>query len=358
PHAAWARLVARHARALTPAEMAYGDPAGLVPLRVAIAAHLRAARGVRCEAEHVLVVSGSQAALRLAAAVLLAPGDRVAVEEPGYPGARAALLAGGARLVPAPVDEEGITLAPLRRRGGRVRAVYVTPAHQYPLGTSMTPARRLALLDWASRQAAWVLEDDYDSEYRYVSRPLGALQGMDRHERVIYIGTFSKVLFPALRVGYLVVPPSLWQRFVEAREAFDLFPPPPYQLALAEFLREGDFARHLRRMRGVYLDRRQALLTGLARHCGDRLAVHNADAGLHVAVLLPVGTDDQELVRRMTERGLTATPLSTCYVGTRRRSGLLLGFGGSTERRLLEATRVLGEVVREVLPAGGLDARD
>jgi GntR family transcriptional regulator/MocR family aminotransferase len=161
----------------------------------------------------------------------------------------------------------------------------------------------------------------------------------------VYIGTFSKVLFPAVRVGYLVVPPSLRQRFLDAREVFDLFSPTLYQLALAEFLREGHFARHLRRMRGVYLARRDALLTGLARHCGDRLRVLNADAGLHVAVLLSGGLDDGDVVRRMAARGLTATALSTCYAGAARRSGLLLGFGGSTERRLLEATRVLAEVL-------------
>jgi GntR family transcriptional regulator/MocR family aminotransferase len=347
PSVAWARLVARHAHGLAHEHMAYGDPAGLVPLREAIAEHLRAARAVRCEAEQVLVVSGSHAALRLATGVLLARGDHVAVEEPGYPGARAALGAGGAELVSVPVDEEGMSVAALRRRGARVRAAYVTPSHQYPLGTLMTAARRLELLDWAFRRRAWVLEDDYDSEYRYVSRPLGALQGMDSHERVIYIGTFSKVLFPAVRVGYLVVPPSLWQRFVDAREAFDLFSPPLYQLALAEFLRAGHFGRHLRRMRGVYLKRRDALVTGLARHCGDRLTVHNADGGLHVAVLLSGGLDDTDVVRRMAQRGLTATALSTCYTETARRSGLLLGFGGSTERRLLEATRVLGDVLRD-----------
>jgi GntR family transcriptional regulator/MocR family aminotransferase len=345
PHAPWARLVARHAHALTRAQMAYGDPAGLVPLRAAIAEHLRAARAVRCEADQVLIVSGSQAALRLATAVLLGRGDRVAIEEPGYPGARAALGAGGAELVPVPVDGEGISVSSLRRR--TVRAVYVTPSHQYPLGTSMTAPRRLALLDWASRADAWVLEDDYDSEYRYVSRPLGALQGMDAHRRVVYIGTFSKVMFPALRIGYLVVPHALCERFVEARRALDLFSPTLYQLALAEFLREGHFARHLRRMRGVYQRRRDALLAGLARHCGDQLTVHNADAGLHVAVLLAGRLDDREVVRRMAARGLTATPLSSCYAGPSGLSGLLLGFGGSTERRLADATRVLGEILRD-----------
>jgi len=347
PHAAWARLVARHAHALTHAQMAYGDPAGEVPLRLAIADHLRTARAVRCEAEQVVVVSGSQAAVRLAGAVLLGRGDRVAMEEPGYPLAGAALRASGAELVPVPVDGEGMRVASLRRRGARVRAAYVTPSHQYPLGVSMTAARRFELLEWAYRNDAWVLEDDYDSEYRYVSRPLGALQGMDAHERVVYVGTFSKVLFPALRVGYLVVPPSLRQRFVDARETFDLMSPTLYQLALAEFLRDGHFARHLRRMRGVYLKRRDALLAGLARHCGDRLTVLNADAGLHVAVLLAPGLDDEDVVRRVAARGLTATALSSCHAGPARRSGLLLGFGGSTERRLLEATRVLGEVLRE-----------
>jgi len=348
PHSAWARLVARHAHQLTHAHMAYGDPVGLLPLREAVAAHLRAARAVRCETEQVLIVSGSQAALRLTAEVLLRRGDGVAVEEPGYPGARSALSAGGAELVPVPVDAEGLSVDALRARGRRVRAVYVTPSHQYPLGTSMTAARRFALLEWAAHRGGWIVEDDYDSEYRYVSRPLGALQGMDAHQRVIYVGTFSKVLFPAIRVGYLIVPLALRQRFADAREAFDLLSPTLYQVVLAEFLREGHFARHLRRMRPHYLARRDALLAGLARYCGDRLTVHNADAGLHVAVLLPGGLDDREVLRRMARRGLTATALSACYVGRVRRSGLLLGFGGSTEPRLLEAARVLGEILREM----------
>ena len=347
PHDAWARLVARHAHALTHAQMAYGDPAGEPSLRMAIAEHLRTARAVRCEADQVLVMSGSQAALRLAAAVLLSRGDRVAVEEPGYPFARAALSAGGAELISIPVDDEGMSVASLRRRRTRVHAACVTPSHQYPLGASMSAARRFELLEWAHRREAWILEDDYDSEYRYVSRPLGALQGMDAHERVVYIGTFSKVLFPAVRVGYLVVPPALRQRFADARETFDLMSPTLYQVALAEFLRDGHFARHLRRMRGVYFRRRDALLAGLARHCGESVTVHNADGGLHVAVLLEHGLDDREVVRRMARRGLTAMALSTCYAGPERRSGLLLGFGGSTERRLGEATRVLGEVLRE-----------
>jgi GntR family transcriptional regulator/MocR family aminotransferase len=352
PHAAWSRLVARHAHSLTPAQMAYGDPAGVGVLRAAIAEHLRTARAVRCEAEQVLVVSGSQAALRLCAAVLLGRGDRVAIEEPGYPLARIALAANGAELVPVAVDDEGIDVAELHALRARVRAAYVTPSHQYALGVSMTAARRLALLEWAARGNSWVIEDDYDSEYRYVSRPLGALQGMDAHGRVIYIGTFSKVLFPALRVGYIVVPPALRQRFIDAREALDIFSPTLYQLALADFLREGHFARHLRRMRALYLRRREALLDGLARHCDVRLVVHNADAGLHVTTFLPTGVSDVEVLERMTARGLTATALSTCYAGPVRRRGLLLGFGGSPASRIARATRTLGEILRETAGSG------
>jgi GntR family transcriptional regulator/MocR family aminotransferase len=344
PHALWARLVSRRARAMPASRMAYGDPAGVSRLRVAIADHLRAARGVRCDAGQVLIVGGSQVALHLCAAALLARTDRLAVEEPGYPGARAALAAGGARLVPVPVDEDGIDVAALERHP-RVRAVYVTPAHQYPLGMAMSASRRLALLDWARRHDAWVIEDDYDSEFRYVSRPLGTLQGLDTHDRVVYVGTFSKVLFPALRVGFLVVPSSHFDRFVQVRTAFDLFPPTLNQLALAEFLREGHFARHLRRMRGAYAERRAALLRGLARHCGDRLTVRNADAGLHLAAFLSRGLDDGDIVRQMASRGLTATPLSSCYAGVRARQGLLLGFGGAPPRRLFDATAVLGDIL-------------
>jgi GntR family transcriptional regulator/MocR family aminotransferase len=345
PHAEWGRLVVRHARSLPPALMAYGDPAGLESLRAEIAQHLRTARAVRCEADQVLIVSGSQAALRIAAAVLLEGGDGIAIEEPGYAGARTALLSGGARAFPVPVDGQGLAVAELRALGAQVRAVYVTPSHQYPLGVSMTATRRLELLEWAGRHEAWVLEDDYDSEYRYVSRPLGSLQGMDAHGRVIYIGSFSKVLFPSLRVGYLVVPPALTERFADAREALDLFSPTLYQLALADFLRDGHFTRHLRRTRAVYARRRAALLEGLARHCAARLSVLNADAGLHVSTVLPSGTDDVAVVRRLRSRGLTANPLSTCYLGPSPQSGLLLGFGGFDERRLLEATHVLGEVL-------------
>ena len=345
PRAAWAKLVARHVRAETADRLAYGDPAGLRSLRVAVAEHLRASRAVRCEAEQILIVPGSQSALRLAATTLLEPNDRVAIEEPGYFGAHRAFRAAGAKLVPVPVDAEGLNVTTLHRRGGHIRAVYVTPSHQYPLGVTMSAARRFALLDWAERHQTWILEDDYDSEFRYVSRPVGALQGMDSNDRVIYIGTFSKALFPAARVGYVVVPPPLWTRFLDSRFAFDVFMPTLYQRVLSEFLQHGHFDRHLRRMRSAYLERRNALLRGLARHCGDLLQVHNSDAGLHVTVLLRDGVDDQDVAARLGRRGLAALALSNSYVGPTRRQGLLLGFGCAPPHRLLRATRILGEVL-------------
>ena len=350
PHAAWAKVVTRQVRAETPEQLAYGDPAGLRRLRVAIAEHLRTSRAVRCVADQILIVPGSQAALRLAAATLLEPNDRVAMEEPGYFGAHRAFRAAAAQLVPVPVDDEGLNVAALQRRGSNIRAVYVTPSHQYPLGMTMSASRRLALLDWAQRNEAWILEDDYDSEFRYVSRPVGALQGMDASDRVIYIGTFSKALFPAARVGYVVVPPSLWRRFVESRFAFDIFTPTLYQRALAEFLESGQFARHLRRMRSAYMERRDALLRGLDRHCRHLAQVHNSDAGLHVTVLLPAdaGLDDREVIAELGRRGLAAFDLSSTYVGSIRRQGLLLGFACAAPQRLLAATRVLGDVLGEL----------
>jgi GntR family transcriptional regulator/MocR family aminotransferase len=308
---------------------------------------LRTSRAVRCEADQVLVVSGSQAALSLGASVLLSPGDLVAVEEPGYPGAHVALRSSGAELAPVPVDSEGIDVDAVDRLGERVRAVYVTPSHQYPLGTSMSTARRAALLAWAERRRAWVIEDDYDSEYRYVSRPLAAVQGMAANARVVYIGTFSKVMFPSIRVGYMVLPSVLFDAFLSAREAVDMFSPPLYQLALADFIDGGHFARHLRRMRLVYLRRRNALVDALATYCADCLTVYNADAGLHLTTLLRPGIDDIAVVGRMSELSLNANPLSACYLGEARRPGLLLGFGGWEEDRIQSATRALAEALRE-----------
>jgi GntR family transcriptional regulator / MocR family aminotransferase len=349
PHKIWSRLVSRHAKQLTTEFMAYGDSAGYLPLREAIAHYLRTARAVNCEAGQILITSGSQMALQICAMALLRPDDAVGIEEPGYPGARDALQSTGASLAPIAVDEEGIDIHTMTKLSRNVRAVYVTPSHQYPLGSSMTASRRLELLDWAQRHQSWIIEDDYDSEYRYASRSIGALQGMDTDSRVIYIGTFSKVLFPALRVGYVAVPQTLLSKFVRLREALDIFSPTLYQLVLTDFLQEGHFARHLRRMRSLYLSRRNALVESLQAHLGKVLIPYNTDAGLHLTAFLPSRADDLEIVRRAAQRGISASALSDCYASGRPKSGLILGFGGADETRIDAAVRTLSKLIRDLI---------
>jgi len=314
PFAVWSSLLNRHARNPHRGLLKYGDPMGWRPFCEAVAGYLRTARAVRCEADQVLVVSGSQQALEVSARALLDPGSRVWVEEPGYGGARDVLRMAGARLVPVPVDDEGLDLAAGIARCPRPRAVHVTPSHQYPLGVTMSAPRRLKLLEWARRSGAWILEDDYDSEYRYESLPVSALQGLDRDSRVIYIGTFSKVLFPALRVGYVVVPPDLVRRFAAVREAMDIFPATLNQAVLADFIEEGHFARHLRRMRQLYRERRTVLVAALRDELDGVLRVLGDQAGVHLVGALPKGRRDRDISLGAARRGLWAMPLSSCYL--------------------------------------------
>jgi GntR family transcriptional regulator/MocR family aminotransferase len=344
PFSVWAGLVARHCRNPGRGLLRYGGPMGYEPFREEIAAYLRAARGVRCEAAQVMVVSGSQQALQIAARVLLEVGSPVWVEEPGYAGARDVLALAGARLLAVPVDAEGLDVSAGIARG-KARAVYVTPSHQYPLGVTMSASRRLQLLEWARRSGAWILEDDYDSEYRYESQPIAALQGLDRDARVVYLGTFSKVLFPALRLGYLVIPPDLVPRFAAVREAMDIFPPTLFQAALGDFIAGGHFARHLRRTRQLYRERRSALAEALRRNLGDALEVLGDQAGLHLVARLTGRRSDREIALRASRQGLWTMPLSACYLGPPTSQGLVLGYGGSSVGTIPAAVRKLREVM-------------
>jgi GntR family transcriptional regulator/MocR family aminotransferase len=346
PAELWARVVARHVRRQSRGQMRYGDPMGSPELREALAHHLRTVRSVNCTAEQIMVVSGSQQALALAGRALLSPGDAVWMEEPGYNGARDALRLAGARLVGVPVDDDGLDVAAGVARCPDARAAYVTPSHQYPLGTILSAPRRLQLLDWARRRGAWVLEDDYDSEYRYDTQPLASLQGLDDDERVLYVGTFSKVLFPALRVGYLVLPRDLVARFRRFRDAMDLFPAPLYQAVLAEWIRDGHFARHLRRMRAIYAERRRALESALAGELGPAARIVGDRAGMHLVVMLPTGARDREIAERAARRGISAIPLSSCYGGRSSRPGLVLGYGAARLSEIPDAVRRLKAVLR------------
>jgi len=345
PLAIWSRLVARHSRITTRDAMTYGSPMGSLPFRHAVAAYLRTARAVRCEAEQIMVVSGSQQALEITARVLVDPGDRVWVEEPGYGGARDALALAGARLVPVPVDASGLDVSAGIERCPRARAAYVTPSHQYPLGVTMTAARRMQLLEWGQATGAWLIEDDYDSEYRYESQPIAALQGLDRDARVIYIGTFSKVLFPALRVGYLVIPHDLVGRFAAVRDALDICPPALNPAVLADFITEGHFARHLRRTRALYAERRAALVEALRRELSPLLNVVGAEAGFHLTAILAARSGDRAVSERASRDGLWAMPLSACYLGPPAHQGLVLGYGGTSAAQIPSAVRRLRRAI-------------
>jgi GntR family transcriptional regulator/MocR family aminotransferase len=322
----WLRLASRRLRLVTAAQLDYGDPAGLPALREAIAGHVSAARGTRCGADQVVVVAGAQQGFELVSRFLLDPGDRAWMEEPGYPGARSALRAAGARIVPVRVDAEGLDVAQGVRRAPDARLVYVTPSHQYPLGVPMSLPRRLALLRWARTSHAWVIEDDYDSEFRYGARPIPCLHGLDADGRVIYVGSFSKTLFPALRLGFLIVPPDLRDPLVAARAATDQHPPTIDQAVLADFIGGGHFARHLRRMRITYRERLEAMVTAAERHVGGVLRVRPAQTGLHALADLD-GVDAARVSREAAARGVEAAPLSAYFATPTRHGGsLVLGF--------------------------------
>jgi GntR family transcriptional regulator/MocR family aminotransferase len=347
PMDTWMRLMVRHHRRPPRALLGYDDPAGYAPLRRAIAAYLGPARAVHCEPEQVLVITGSQQGLDLIARILLDPGDTAWLEDPGYVSARAALLGAGVSVVPVAVDSDGLDVAAGSARCPDARLVYVSPSHQYPLGVTLSLARRLALLDWARRANAWVVEDDYDSEFRYAGRPLAALQGLDRDGRVLYLGTFSKALFPALRLGYLVVPPDLVQAFVAARAVIDRQVPTLPQAVLADFLQEGHFHRHVRRMRTLYRERQETLLRAAGRELDGLLDVRPCETGLHLMGWLSEACDDRAASQAAARAGVEAPPLSHYCIERREPGGLLLGYAGSDARQIRDGVRRLGAALRE-----------
>lgn len=349
PHKLWAQILARRARNTMMHVSDYQDAVGYRPLREAIASHIGVTRGVRCQADQVIVVSGSQEALDLAARLFLNPGDLAWIEDPGYFGARHALQNAGATLAPIPVTEEGINVQVGRERYPDARLAAVTPSHQFPLGMTMSLRQRLALLEWANQANAWILEDDYDSEYRYSGRPLEALQGLDRTQRVIYIGTFSKVLFPSLRLGYLVVPPTLIDAFASLHRSVSVHAPILEQIALADFIQDGHLARHIRRMRILYRARRDALVEAIRGELGDILQVRVPETGMYLVGWLPQNMNDILVAQQAVDRGLEVYPLSRLFWEPReRRGGLLLGYAAFNEEELHSGVRQLANVLHRL----------
>ncbi len=341
--AQWRKLAARRAVRPVPG---YGSPQGLLALREAIADYARRQRGCVCAPERIVVVNGSQQALDLIARLLVEPGDRVVVEEPGYRGARHALLGAGAVLVPAPVDGEGMALELAGSAAAGARLAYVTPSHQFPTGAVLSLSRRLALLEWARANDAFVVEDDYDSEFRYQGRPVEAVQGLDRDGLTVYVGTFSKVLFPSLRLGYLILPESLVEPFAAAKWLADRHAPLLEQGVLAAFIAEGHFERHLRRMRTLYGARREALLAALGEYFGQRVEVTGTRAGIHLLAWLRELPPDRlpALVRAALEQDLGVYPVNPLYLDPPPRSGLLLGYGALEPEAIREGVVRLAKV--------------
>jgi GntR family transcriptional regulator/MocR family aminotransferase len=353
PFDVWARLEARRWRHPL-SSLGYGYPAGFLPLREALAVYLRASRGVQCEAEQILITSGSQQALYMIATMLLAPGESAWIEEPGYRGANAALHAAEARVCPVPIDSEGLSV----RYGGRhypdAKMVYVTPSHQFPLGVTMSLPRRLELLAWAKKNKAWVIEDDYDSEYRYTGPPLASLQSLDKEACVLYVGTLSKILFPGLRLGYMVLPAALVDAFARAKAVVDRHAPVVPQMVLTDFINGGHFGRHIKRTREVYAERRNALLQAIDAQIANHLEPGPADAGLQISARFRQPQNDHAVMHAALQRGVEVRALSQFYhsqcidsAGSSKLSGLTLGFASVPIEEIKQGVSVLRDVLNQ-----------
>jgi GntR family transcriptional regulator/MocR family aminotransferase len=350
PYGVWRRLMAKRWRRPGVALTGYGESAGLKALRREVADYLVTARGVRCDADQILVVAGSQQVLDIAARVLLDPGDCAWLEEPGYLGARVAFMGAGARIAPVPVDDSGLDVAAGESIAPRPRLIYVTPSHHFPLGATMTLSRRMELLAFASRAGSWVIEDDYDSEFRYAGRPLPALQGIDDESRVIYMGTFSKVLLPGLRLGYMLVPPDLMESFFAARVLGGLHASLPDQAVVADFIAEGHLMRHLRRMRELYEERRDVLMSALQSDADDLVDVTAPDAGMHAVAFLRSPVSDDAARAAASAVGVDTRTLSAFHLGRVPRQALLLGFAGIRPPLIRRASRQLAGALRSMPP--------
>lgn len=345
PAERWARTAAHVLRRAPRALYGHGDPIGYLPLRRAIAEYVGPARGVRCVPEQVLITAGAQHALSLLGRLLLDLGDAAWVEDPGYPGVRQAWRAAGARLVHVPADAEGMRVSEGRRLAPHARLAYVTPANQFPLGTVMSADRRLELLDWASASHAWIVEDDYDAEYRYAGRPVASLQSVDRRGTVIYVGTFTKMLFNALRLGFMVLPEQLVDSFARARSIDDRHPPTLDQATLTDFIVDGHFGRHVRRMRQAYAERLEVLLESSDRALGGLLEVQRAGAGMRTIGWLTNARSDRPAAESALAHGLEVVPLSAFAEDVALRPGLVLGFASVPPAEIRRGVAVLARAL-------------
>jgi GntR family transcriptional regulator/MocR family aminotransferase len=331
----WTRIASRRLRKMPRNRLDYCETQGYPPLREEIAKYLAASRGVHCEANQIIIVAGSQQGLDLSARILLDVGDEAWIEDPNYVGAKGALLGAGAKLIHVPLDSEGLNVEKGTQLSKKARLAYVTPSHQFPLGVVMSLSRRFELLEWANKNSAWIVEDDYDGEFRYEGKPLMALQGLDKDNRVIYVGTFSKVLFPSLRLGYLVVPPDLVEGFTRTLSFTSYHAPMLEQVVLTDFICEGHFGRHIRRMRSFYAERQKVLRTAIKENLDDFLEVEKDVAGMHLVAWLKNGLNDIEIAEKALKHGVYTPPLSFYCTDAKLRDGLLLGYTGISPTEIL-----------------------
>ncbi|WP_348269236.1 PLP-dependent aminotransferase family protein [Edaphobacter paludis] len=341
----WSRIAGRVVRRAPRSLYGQGDAHGYAPLRKAIAEYVGSARSVRCEPDQVIITAGAQQALDLVARLLLDPGDVVLMEDPGYPGAVSAFKAGGGRVVPVPVDEQGIKIATVPRHHQKAQLIYTTPANQFPLGITMSLPRRLQLLNWAIDKGAWIVEDEFDAEYRYFGRPVPALQSLDRSGTVIYVGTFTKMLFNSLRLGFLVLPQRLVEAFASARFLIDRHSPTLEQAILAEFILDGHFGHHIRRMRQIYSERVSVLVEAAKNRLSGRLNVDLAPSGMRTIGWLQGAELDQTVAGRARAQGLEIAALSQFAIRSHQPNGLMLGFAGCTPDELRRGVDVLASVL-------------
>ena len=348
PVTLWARLVAKHWRKHRNEVLGYGDPLGYAPLRQAIASHLKSYRGISCDPGQVFIVSGAQQAFHLIASVLLNPGDHVWFENPGAIGARNSLMAVGAKIMAIPVDQDGICVARGRRKAPAFRLAFVTPAHQQPLGATMSLKRRLALLQAAEDADAMIIEDDYDGEFCYAGRPTSTLRSMDRRQRVIYVGTFSKSIFPALRLGYFLAPEYLVDVFEKITSAFLQGVPTDLQAVMANFIDEGHFATHIRRMRKIYAERSKVLTEAAHKELAGRIDIVPTNTGLHTIGLLNSRFTEEDVSVAADLKGITLTPISRFCVAPIATKGLVFGFSGIPPESIIAGVDALTQVLEEL----------
>jgi GntR family transcriptional regulator/MocR family aminotransferase len=342
----WLKLNNLISRSLSNNHLGYGDAAGYRPFRGEIASYLRTYRAVNCSADQIIIVNGSQQGLDLIMRVLLKPGDIVWHEDPGYFGARASMLFAGAKIYPSPLDNEGLNIDYSSKKIPVPKLIYTTPSHQFPLGFTMSASRRIQLLQYASGNNCWIIEDDYDSEFRYSGSPLPSLQGMDKNSCVLYLGTFSKVLFPGLRLGYLVLPdPQMLEVFISAKSMMDRQSPIIEQMVTGQFLSEGHFTRHIRKMRTIYKDRQEFLINEIDKELDGIVKVNPSDSGMHIIVWLPENLDDRIISRKAADNNLLAYPISEYVLKFKQKPGLLLGYTAFDKSKLKTGAKLLKKII-------------